>query len=194
MSGSRGVKNKMFTPSKTILNRAVILLVVFFIGFALSSGIIQDGAKRLSDRVMPGLKERLSHHILTLVVVDAKHYFLLPVGGYSKELFTQPLSPVVLASILGNSIFHVLFQPVFLCPFTPQVIINLVLLPFFLYAVVKYFKKVWLMLAIFIVMSFQVGIYDSGIEALIRHGMSCELIYLLIGLAGFTGLITRRSY
>ncbi len=179
-------------PKKT-LNRAIILLAIFFIGFALSSGIILRGAKKVSDRVMPGLSARFSHHILTLGAVDAKHYFLLPAGGYSKELFTQPLAPAVLASILGNSIFHILFQPVFLCPFTPQVIINLVLLPFFLYGAVKYFKKVWLMLAIFIVMSFQVGIYDSGIEALIRHGMSCELLYLLIGVAGFTGWITKNS-
>jgi hypothetical protein len=149
-----------------------------------------DASKKLSDKVMPDIKERFYHHISTLEV-DAKRYFLLPAGSYSIELFTQPLSFAVLAGILVNSIFNILFQPVFLCPFTPQVILNVILLPFFLYGAVRYFRKTWPLLIIFTVVSFQIGIYDSGIEALIRHGMSCELIYLLIGLAGFTGWITR---
>lgn len=177
---------------KKILRYVCIALLLLSIGFALSSGLALNLSKDLSDKLLSVLKERLFHHILTLEV-DAKHYFLFPTGSYSIELFTQPLSFTVLMSILINSIFNILFQPVFLCPFTPQAILNLVLFPFFLCGIVRYFRKAWLMLIIFVSISFHIGIYDAGVESLLRHGMSCELIYLLIGSAGFTGLITKSS-
>lgn len=163
-----------------------IALLVCFIAFALSSGIAGDISKKISKKLMPGIKYRLYHHIGNLEV-SAKHYFLLPSGWYVKELFTEPLSTEVLMSMFFNSVFNILFQPVFLCPFTPQVILNVVLAPFFIYGAVRYFGKVWPLLILFLVLSFQIGTYDSVVEALVRHGMSCELIYLMIGLAGFTG-------
>jgi hypothetical protein len=182
----------MIMPVKNVLSYISIALVIFFIGFALSSGLALDISKKFSDRVAPDIKNRLCHHISTLEV-DAKHYFLLPAGSYTIELYTRSLSYTTLAIILINSIFNILFQPVFFCVFTPQVILNAVLLPFFLYAAVRYFKKVWPLLTLFCILSFQIGVYDSGVEALIRHGMSCELIYLLVGIAGFTGWIARSS-
>jgi hypothetical protein len=173
--------------------QAAALLLIFSIGFALSSGAAFNACSRISEKMTVGIEASLYHHVLTLCVVGAKHYFLFPTGNYTAGLITQPLSFPVLAAILFNSIFNILFQPVFLCPFTPQVIVNLVLLPFFLYGAVSYFRKTWLLLVIFTVLSFYIGVFDSGVEALIRHGMPCELIYLLIGLAGFTGWITKNS-
>ena len=179
--------------ARKILHHVLVMLVILAIGFALSSGMATDTAKRLSDRVMSDAQSRLHHHILNLQV-DAKHYFILPSGCYKKELYTQPLAFAILPVILANSVFNILFQPVFICPFTPQAIVNALLLPFFLYGSVKYFKRVWPLLVILAVMSFQIGIYDSIVEPLMRHGMSCELIYLLIGLAGFASWTAKTSY
>lgn len=178
---------------KRYLFYLAIAFVLLLIGFMLSSGIAVNLATKTLDKVMPDIKLRLGHHIMTLVIDGAKRYFLFPMGHYTKELYTEPLSFAIVGTILGNSIFNILFQPVFLCPFTPQVILNALLFPFFLYGAFRYLKKTWLMLIIFVVLAFYIGVYDSGVEALIRHGMSCELIYLLIGLAGFTGWITKNS-
>lgn len=178
--------------ARKLFHRVLIALVVLSMGFALSSGILYDVSKKMHGKVMADIKVRLYHHIVTMPV-PARHYFLLPPESYSKELLTQPLPFAALINILFNSVFNMLFQPVFLCSFTPQVIINVVLFPFFLYAAVRYFKKVWVMLAVFIALALTVCTYDSVIEALIRHGMSCELIYILIGLGGFTGWITKDS-
>lgn len=178
--------------SKRILYHLSIALVVLFTGFALSSGVTADLSKKLSDKVMPGVTSRLHHHISNLEV-NAKHYFVLPFGCYKKELYTQPLTFAILPVILVNSIYNILFQPVFICPFTPQIIVNILALPFFLYGSIRYFKKIWPLLIVLAVISFQVGVYDSVVETLIRHGMSCELIYLLIGSAGFADWITKRS-
>lgn len=178
---------------RNVIRFTMIALTVFVIGFMLSSGIAFDLSKKVSDKVIFELTKRFHHHIFTLEVVDAKHYFLLPIGRYTIELHAKPLSLVVLAGILANSIFNILFQPVFLCPFTPQVILNAALFPFFLYGAVRYFKKAWPLLVLFIILSFLIGAYDSVIEPLIRHGMSCELIYLLVSSAGFTGWIVKGS-
>jgi len=170
--------------------QAFIVLIIFIIGFSLSSGMVLDCAKKISDKYGSDILNRLYHHTLDLEV-DSKHYFIRPIGGYTVKLCTEPPSLAIMASLLFNCIFNILFQPVFFCPFTPQVLLNVVLFPFFVYGLIKYFSKVWFMAAIFIIISFQAGIYDSGVEALIRHSMSCELIYLLIGSAGFTGWIIK---
>lgn len=167
--------------------------VVVVCCYMVFSGAVSHIISEKIERSMPDIKERLYHHILTLQV-DARHYFLFSPGEYKIDLFTEPLSIRSIATILYNSAFSLLFQPVFLCPFTPQVIINLVLLPFFIYASVRYFHRVFILLAVFVMTTFQIGIYDSGVEALIRHGMLCELIYLLIGTAGFSDLILKNSY
>lgn len=170
---------------------AVAIVVVCC--YMIFSGAVSDMIHEKIERSMPDIKERLYHHILTLQV-DARHYFLFPPGEYRIDLFTRPLSVPAMATIVYNSAFSLLFQPVFLCPFTPQVIVNLVLLPFFIYAAVRYFHRVFILLAVFVMTTFQIGIYDSGVEALIRHGMLCELIYLLVGTAGFADLISKNSY
>ncbi|MBN2452734.1 MAG: hypothetical protein JXB40_00540 [Candidatus Omnitrophica bacterium] len=170
----------------------LIALVVLFIGFSLSSGMVTRALEVISDRTMAGIQVRFLHHISNLEVT-AKHYFLVPTGSYLKELLMEPIPLAMLAQILANSVFNILFQPVFISPFTPQVVLNLVAFPFFLYGAVRYFGRTWFLLIIFIMISFQIGIYDSVVEALIRHGMPCELIYLLIGAAGLAGWITKNS-
>jgi len=183
----------MHISAKKTARFVLIASVILIIGFVLSSGIAVEISDSFSAKVMDTIKARLYRHITNLEV-DSKHCYLLPFGKYSIGLYVQPLSYSTLALFVFNSVFNILFQPVFLCPFTPQVFVNIVLLPFFLYGVVRYFKKVWFLVAIFIVLSFWIGIYDSGVEALIRHGMSCELIYVLIGTAGFASWITKNSY
>ena len=92
-----------------------------------------------------------------------------------------------------NALFNSLFQPIFLCIFTPQVVLNYVLFPFFIYGTIMYFKKLSLMIFFFFIYSIYIGMNGSITEPLIRHRMTCELIYLLIALAGFEGWIIRRS-
>lgn len=176
-----------------IFRHVIIVLLVLVLGFAFSSNLVHDASRKIIDKIMIGIEQRLYHHITTLGLVDAKHYFVIPPEGYGIELCKHSLSLATLAVVCGNSIFNLIFQPVFFCSFTPQAILNIIFFPFFLYGAVRYFKKTWIMLIIFIALSCQIGMYDSAVEALIRHGMSCELIYLLISTAGFAGWITKSS-
>jgi len=185
---------------RSAINKIIIVFIIFVIGFVLSSGVALDFYHRLSDKVMTDIGTYLYHHILTLFTVDARHYFLLPEGGYTKELANaylqnsvQPIRFPLLVTIFFNGLFNILFQPVFLCLHTPQSILNLMAFPFFLYGIIRYFRKIWGILIIFLILSFRISIYDSGVEALIRHGMICELLYLLIGSAGFASWITKNS-
>ena len=115
---------------------------------------------------------------------DARHYFLLPENRYL-EFHRKGFSPELLLAVLFNALFNSLFQPLFLCILTPQAVLNFFLFPFFLYGGIKYFRRLPLMILIFFGMSIYSALYGSVVEALVRHRISCELIYLLIGLAGF---------
>ena len=88
--------------------------------------------------------------------------------------------------------YNVLFQPQFLCIFTPQVILNYGLFPFFILGAIKYFTKVPIIVLVFLAMSVYAGLYGSMIESLVRHRMVCDLIYILIGIAGFTDWATKN--
>lgn len=189
-AAGRGVR----ISAKSISLQIFVIAALFAVGFALSTGILSGVYHTLAGKFVDDIEESIFHHTLTLVSrEDVRHYFLFPEGEYAGWIFAQPPSVAVFASVFFYSIFNMLFQPVFLCVFTPQVILNVVAFPFFLYGSVRYFRKVWPLLLSFVLITFRIGIYDSSVEALMRHGMICELFYLMIGSAGFAGWIAKRS-
>lgn len=174
-----------------------IALVVLFIGFALSSGLLHDLLTKAATNVTAEFKYYLERHCNSFWVYPFQnsrwHYFLLPEGAYTAVIYTTPLSLSTVVTIVINSLFNTLFQPLFICALTPQTVFNCLLFPFFLYGAVRYFKKIYIMIFVLLGMYVYIGMYSSVVEPIIRHRMSCELIYLLIGLAGFVSLITGRS-
>ncbi|MBU0606123.1 MAG: hypothetical protein KKH77_07535 [Candidatus Omnitrophica bacterium] len=174
-----------------------IALVVLFIGFALSSGLLHDSLTKVTAGVTAEFTNDITRHCKTLWVYSFQksrwHYFLLPEGAYTSAFYTTQLSLSTVVNIISNSMFNALFQPLFFCAFTPQTVFNCLLFPFFLYGAIIYFKKVPIMVLVCLGLYAYIGIYSSVVEPIIRHRMSCELIYLLIGLAGFINLITERS-
>jgi|GEM_PF-2365601 len=174
---------------KSIFFVVIVSIALFLAGFIISSGI---GAELLNNTVS-GLNAKVGSHFVShyaRIWESGRHYFLLPEKDYA-EYGINGFSIRMIVPVFLNAIFHILFQPVFLCVFSPQVVLNIVMLPFALYGAVKYFTRVPLIIAAFIIISFYAGIHGVVVEALIRHGMICELIYILIGSAGFTGLITK---
>ena len=174
-----------------------IVLAVFLIGFTLSSGLLHDFLTKAVTEITAEFKRDIGRHCHTLWIYPFQkskwHYFLLPEGAYTVAFYTTPLSLSTIVTIISNSMLNVLFQPLFFCALTPQTIFNCLLFPFFLYGAIKYFKKVPIMILICLGAYAYIGIHNSVVEPIIRHRMSCELIYLLIGLAGFINLITGRS-
>lgn len=166
-------------------------LMIFAIGFSITTGLISASLDVIKNSLIAKIGYCVIYHTTTLER-EARHYFLLPQGAYSVDIHLKPLSAYLAAAASLNALFNSLFQPLFLCIFTPQALLNLLLFPFFLYGAIKYFKRVPVMILVFFIVYIYVGLYGSVIEALIRHRMSCELIYLLIGIAGFTGLITEN--
>lgn len=142
-------------------------------------------------------KELIDRHCITFYTYSFQksrsHYFLLPDGGYTAAFFAAPLSARSIAGILSAALFNSFFQPVFPCVLTPQMFLNALLFPFFVYAAVRYFRKVPLLVIILVGMYLYAALYGSVVEALVRHRMSCELLYLMLGLAGFMDWITARS-
>ncbi|MFA6078632.1 MAG: hypothetical protein WC779_02680 [Candidatus Omnitrophota bacterium] len=171
------------------LRSLLIILFVFIIAFL--SGWVFTSSDIIMKVVDVNLKPLINYHISNLAV-DAKHYFLLPDGGYTDEVLTKPVTVHIAFFMIANSLFNAMFQPLFLSVFTPQVVLVYLLFPFFLYGMVKYFRKLPLIFVVFFLVLIYVGFYGSVIEALIRHRMSCELLYFLISLGGFTSWITRR--
>jgi hypothetical protein len=167
----------------------VILICVFLIAFL--SGLVYASFNDIMKTVDVKLKPFIIYHISTLSV-SAKHYFLLPEGGYTGDVFIKPVTVQTMFVLMSNALFNAFFQPLFLSVFTPQVVLTYLLFPFFLYGMVKYFKRLPILFAVLFLVLIYAGLYGSVIEALIRHRMSCELLYYLISLAGFTGWITRR--
>jgi len=123
---------------------------------------------------------------------NATHYFILPQGKYF-EYIEFGLNPRTLFQTLLNAIFNFMFQPIFLCLFTPQTVLTYLIFPFFIYGSVVYFRKVPLMIIFFFGFGLYLGMRDSVVESLVRHRMVCDLIYLSIGTAGFTRWITEKS-
>lgn len=179
------------------INKAFSYLTFFFIvfvaGFSISSGRLSLFLRYFTDWVISNIEYAILYHSNTLQIYrDAMRYFLLPKGWYLK-LHTEGFSSIMILPILLNALFNSLFQPIFLCAFTPQVVLNYMVFPFFIYGTIRYFKKVSLMILFFLLYCIYIGISGSVTEPLIRHRLACELIYLLIGLAGFESWITRRS-
>ena len=170
----------------------LFLLLSFIAGFFLSVVSSHQFFNNSIHHIVFGIRNSIYHHCISLES-GARHYFLFPEGGYSIEIFSKPLSLFTVFIAITNAFLNMFFQPMFLCVFTPQVIVNYILFPFFLYGMIRYFAKVPLMVLSFFFLCFYAGLYDSLVEPLLRHGMVCELIYLSIGIAGFTGWITSGS-
>lgn len=174
-----------------------VTLVVLVIGFVLSSGLLHDFLTKAATSVTVEFTNYINQHCRTFWVYAFQsskwHYFLLPEGAYTAAFYTTPLSLSTVVTVVSNSLFNTLFQPLFICALTPQTVFNCLLFPFFLYGAVKYFKKIYFMIFVLLGMYVYIGMYSSVVEPIIRHRMSCELIYLLIGLAGFVSLITGKS-
>lgn len=166
-------------------------LIIFAIGFSIRTGLISTSFDAIKNKLIARIGYCVIYHTTTLER-EARHYFLLPQGAYGIDIYLKPLSAYLAAAASLNALFNSLFQPLFLCIFTPQILFNLLLFPFFLYGAIRYFKRLPIMILVFFIVYIYTGLYGSVIEALIRHRMSCELIYLLIGVAGFTGLITEN--
>jgi len=132
-------------------------------------------------------------NVFTVYNDKPRYHFLFPPGTYSKSYVLKNISHTTAFPVLFNAFFNSVFQPLFLCVFTPQVVLVYALFPFFLYGCLRYFKKVPLMVIFFIWYSVFIGLKQPVVEALVRHRLSCELLYLSIGLAGFFYLTQRRS-
>lgn len=176
--------------SQGLFYRASLVLLIFIIGFLLSNPVLLwDLGKHFLAEMRQEIWDYAQQTITKVMgYPNARHYFLLPEGGYL-EFQKEGVSFKMALAILSNALFNSLFQPIFLCIFTPQAILNYILFPFFLYGAIRYFRKLPIMILFFIAFSLYIGIRASIVESLIRHRMSCELIYLLIGLAGFTDWI-----
>ncbi len=181
-----------------VLNRrycllAALFIFLFFLGAGMSSGAIDKKLQKTSDSIFLTFQNALDHHCAVLnIYPDAQHYFLLPEGTYLKRS-VETFSPHIFLNIVANAFFNGLFQPLFLCVFTPETILHYVLFPFFIYGAVRYFRKIPLLILFFFLYLLYAGVYNAIVESLIRHRMPCDLIYLSIGLAGFSDAITRRS-
>lgn len=176
------------------IKRITCLLIVILIIFDIAYFSISNSLSLhvfLQDQLTSGIKCLINKHCAN-IFVNARHYLLLPEGGYDETLFTLPLSFPVIARMISNAIFNVIFQPLFFCIFTPQVILNYFIFPFFIYGAIRYFTRVPIIILAFLGLSVYVGFNGSIVESLIRHRMICDLIYLLIGTAGFIDVISKN--
>jgi fumarate reductase subunit C len=183
-------KNKMAQSYlRNIFFICTVSVAIFLAGYLLSSGIAADLLGSAVSYVKAEVGSYFWNHCARLET-GGRHYFLLPEKGYT-DYIIKGFSLTMIFQVFFNTLFNLLFQPVFLCAFSPQVILNIIILPFSLYGAVKYFSRVPIVIITFFAVSFYMGIYGAAIEALIRHGMVCELIYILIGSAGLADLITK---
>lgn len=170
-----------------------ILVMILAAGLLIKAGLL----RAVMSYIQTQYRELLDCHYTSLQIYFIKNgkwfYYLLPDGMYNAGMCVNPLSTGIILAMTGNALFNALFQPIFPCVFSPQAMLNYILFPFFLYGAVKYFRKLWFMIILFFCWYIYSGLYGCVIEALIRHRMPCELIYLLLGLAGFTDWITKKS-
>ena len=181
-----------------LLSSAVAIFTLAF----LLSGAPSDLSGHASKFIKTGIgafdlkiKDTLVKYVNVFAIYDdrPRYHFIFPPGTYSKSYVLKNISHRTVFPILLNAFFNSLFQPLFLCVFTPQVVLVYALFPFFLYGCIRYFKKVPIMVVFFIWYSIFIGLKQPVVEALIRHRLSCELVYISIGLAGFFYLMRRRS-
>lgn len=161
-------------------------------GFLISSGIVSGLFERALDWVTPRIEARLYAHLNVFTIYSkARYFFILPGNLHVKSLaYGMPVG--IFLDVATNAAVNAFFQPLFLCVFTPQTILSYILFPFFLYGSVKYFRKVPLMIIFGIFCFFYIGLRQPVAEALIRHRLTCELIYFSVGLAGLSYLMQRR--
>ena len=171
----------------------IICVFVFFLGFSITSQFITEFNKKalaiLNIKLKPYFNIQLARFS---IYPDAKYYFLLTESRDYFVLYTKGISWKMFFTILLNSLSNAFFQPVFLSVFILQTILYIGLFPFFVWGVVKYFKKVPFIVFGFFLVYFYIGLGSTFVESLIRHRLSCELVYLLIGIAGFINWITKE--
>jgi len=171
--------------NKKIFFIALVTIIVFISGYMLSSGLFVDFFNHVIEDTVLKIELRVLQHFCSFEK-EAYHYLLLPASGYAEVIYAKQLSFSTFFTLFSNTLFNTLLQPAFFCIFTPQVVLKCMLFPFFVYGSIKYFRKSFFMLVVFFGISFYIGLRTSIVEVLVRHGMICDLIYLLIGLAGFT--------
>lgn len=161
--------------------------IIFFL--LMSTDILKEveqyGKKQLNDYLYFHLRRYELY-------IESKHFHIVPEGS-SRAHIEQGPSFGILASMLINGAVNFIFQPLFVSVFMPQVLLNFFLLPFFIYGCVKYFTKVPFLIILFFMTATYAIFYAVIVEPLIRYRLSCEMLYILIGVAGFINLITKRS-
>lgn len=167
-------------------------ILIFVFAFLYSSSLAEKFIHVAANKLFLNISSNIVRHFNVINIYSgAWHYFLL-----SREdvpiFYLHGLSWRMAFVAISNAMFNTFFQPIFLCVFTPQAIFNYILFPFFIYGSIIYFKKIPLAVILFVVFSIYIGMNDSIVEPLIRHRIACELIYLAIGVAGLTNLITKR--
>jgi len=169
----------------------LFLLFAFLAGFAVSSGIFEKVLNYNLYEKFPALKTVVCTAASKFEMYkEARRYSAYPdgPGAYKKNINYKNF--VIIAF---NGIFHTIFEPLFICVFTPQTILNFALLPFFLYGTVRYFSRVPIIILTFIAIATYVGMRNVYVESLIRHRILCDFLYVLIAIAGLRGLITEKS-
>ncbi len=181
------------TVRRVPLYTIISFVVVFIFAFSLSSGLFSKAATPTLDKLWKLTHKIFREHSNSLIAYpNAHHYFLFTREFEYLKIYRQDLSPQLIFNAVINALVNVLLQPMFLCIFTPQTILNFILFPFFLYGIIRYFKKLPVMILFLFIFSAFIGMRDAIVEALVRHRMVCDQIYLLIGIAGLKGWITER--
>lgn len=170
----------------------VLLLVCILgaLGFLWSSGSLTTFSRSAFSRAADTFDALVAYHC-TMLGRDARHYYLLSQDMYAHVPSVRDMPAAAVITIAAKALFNALFQPFFLCAFTPQVILAVALFPFFIFGTIRYGKKIPLAIGIFFGVALYTALHGSVVEALVRHRMACELIYYLVGTAGLTGWITK---
>jgi len=169
----------------------LFLLAAFLAGFVVSSGIFEKVLNYNLYEKFPALKAVVYAAASKFEMYkEARRYSAYPKGpaAYKKTITCKNF--VIIAF---NGIFHAIFEPLFICAFTPQVVLNFILFPFFLYGAIRYFTRVPIIILTFITIAVYVGMRNVYVESLIRHRIPCDFLYVLIAIAGLRGLITEKS-
>ena len=169
----------------------LFLLAAFLAGFVVSSGIFEKVLNYNLYEKFPAIKEAVfTARGKFENYKEAKRYMIYPGGSIA---YKESLSVKNFIIIAFKSMFHTIFEPLFICVFTPQTVLNFILFPFFLYGAIRYFTRVPVIILTFTVIAVYVGMRNVYVEALIRHRIPCDFLYVLIAIAGLRGLITEKS-
>ena len=130
-------------PTKT--TRYILLYIgigVIAFSFLLSSGLFSDFLASSFKKIESGILYIASYHLnIFNTYPAARRTFIFQETGYT-ELFNRGLVPIAFFNLILNGMLNILFQPLMLCIFTPQVILNFILFPFFLYGVFVHFRRI----------------------------------------------------